>query len=461
MSSACSLTVRNKITAGPICFCSRVIVVLPLRFRSCSRRPVVRHCFRRADSKSRKSSATATSISRRKSCRSFAAIASPATARPRPRATWSSNRRRRFSKGAAKGRRSSPAKARRACCSSWRAKQKEPLHAAARQRREGQAAHAAGAGPDQAVDRSGSEGRGEGGAARRSPGSRCRRESIRFTPSRSRRTASMPPRRGPIRFFSFHVPSKRELGRLTDPALLSRRHLSSSRAWPISTWSSRSSSAPTARCSPPAAFARSSCGGKPDGGAGSPTCQRPMQHDRTCGRERLNSCVAQIGEQSGELESDRPAKKLKTLNHGSPVAAFAVSPDGKRLASAGADRQRQAVGRRNRQADRRAEGRHCGPRLKVGEAHPRRGAGQEAHRAGEEGPGRRQRPQKGRGRKQDEVGRGPDEGRDRAQAQGRSGQEGRRGERRPPRSCSPTRPRPRPRPKKRKKLDRGAARQGG
>ena len=58
----------------------------------------------------------------------------------------------------------------------------------------------------------------------------------------------------------------------------------SSRAWPISTWFSRSSSAPTARCSPPAASARSSSGARPCGGAGDlpcwPRCVRRLASDR-------------------------------------------------------------------------------------------------------------------------------------------------------------------------------------
>lgn len=123
--------------------------------------------------------------------------------------------------------------------------------------------------------------------------------------------------------FLVHVPSKRELGRLTDPALLAGGVykqpgvadldlIQSLRFSPDGTWLAsggfRTVKLWRKTVGQPSAPANSNDGSK----------------------------VATAGEQPGEVKVTI-GSETKTLNHGSPVSAFAASMDGKRAVSVGAD----------------------------------------------------------------------------------------------------------------------------
>ena len=306
---------------------------------------------------------------------------------------------------------------------------KRAAHAAAGQRREGQAAHAAGAGPDQAVDRPGGQGRGQRRPIREiawqplPPGINPI-YAVAITPDGQYAAASRA-----NQIFLYHVPSKRELGRLTDPALLERGIYKQPGVADLDLVQSLKFS-PDGTLLASGGFRTVKLWRKPAvGEAGSRGAGRSASaamHVRADGNR------SRPGDEDGKVEvSKRPvAKNVKTLDHGSPVAAVAASADGKRLASVG---RPDAAKLWNVEAESQvAELKGDIPRHAQGRrAHAAARAGQEAHRAGQEGPGRRQHPQEGRGRESEKIGRSADQGRRRVQAQGRSAKKAAE-EKRPP-----------------------------
>jgi WD40 repeat protein len=123
--------------------------------------------------------------------------------------------------------------------------------------------------------------------------------------------------------FLVHVPSKRELGRLTDPALLAGGIykqpgvadldlIQSLKFSPDGTWLASGG------------FRTVKLWKKTVGQTAPPAQQNE------------SAKLATAGDQPGEVKVTI-ASETKTINHGSPVAFFAVSSDGKRLVSIGAD----------------------------------------------------------------------------------------------------------------------------
>jgi WD40 repeat protein len=152
--------------------------------------------------------------------------------------------------------------------------------------------------------------------------------------------------------FMYHVPSRRELGRLTDPVLLSGGSPHQPEA------SARDTHKPEAQAR--GIYAQpgvadldliQSLKFRPDGtrlASGGfrtvkiwqkPTAtvaELPEAEAAAALAARTDQKLVSRGEQPGELKVALE-KGEKTVNHGSPVAAFAASPDGKRIVSLGAD----------------------------------------------------------------------------------------------------------------------------
>jgi hypothetical protein len=131
--------------------------------------------------------------------------------------------------------------------------------------------------------------------------------------------------------FMYHVPSRRELGRLTDPALLSGSVYKQPGVADLDLIQSLKFSPDGTRLAS-GGFRTVKIWRKPT----AIVTELPEAEAATALAARTDEKRVSRGEQLGELKVTLEGGE-KTINHGSPVAAFAASPDGKRIVSLGAD----------------------------------------------------------------------------------------------------------------------------
>jgi WD40 repeat protein len=132
--------------------------------------------------------------------------------------------------------------------------------------------------------------------------------------------------------FLVHVPSKRELGRLTDPSLLSGGIYNQPGVADLDLIQSLRFN-PDGTLLASGGFRTVKLWRKTIGGR---TAELPEAEIAVALAARTDQKLITRGEKDGELKVTA-GKEEKTINHGSPVAAFAASPDGKRVVSIGSD----------------------------------------------------------------------------------------------------------------------------
>lgn len=123
--------------------------------------------------------------------------------------------------------------------------------------------------------------------------------------------------------FLVHVPSKRELGRLTDPSLLTGGIYKQPGVADLDLIQSL-------KFSPDGSWLASG------GFRTVKVWQKTLSQASSPAAENKATNSATAGDKPGEVKVTL-GSETKTLNHGSPVAAFAASSDGKRLVTVGAD----------------------------------------------------------------------------------------------------------------------------